>query len=303
MAHDRNRALLCPLPHGRGADGPRRGESRRGHLRPGDLPLPQRARRQGELRHQGLRRLLERGGVLLRQQDRDLGLGARFRPQGDAQLAQERGHARVHAHRPDPDLPEIREEDSRHLPPVAPVRIGAPSRCPVRISERYRLVPPLGGRRAEPVCRGGRPVIPGREGDASRGPPPRRIPRMYALDNDMLTWNEMSVFGKTSLGNESSYNAGFAFVRYIGEKYGDDKLEAISRNLSSLTAVTIDGAIGSAVGKNGSDLYDEWKEELRKEYAARTAPLKGALVEGKVVGNVGFGNFYPSFSPDGKRDR
>src|SRR5260221_11087455 len=126
------------------------------------------------------------------------------------------------------------------------------------------------------------------------------ILRMYALDGNMLSWNEMSVFGKTSLGNESSYNAGFAFVRYIGERYGDEKLEAISRNLSSLTAVTIDGAIESAIGKNGSDLYDEWKEYLRKEYASRTAPLKGSLVEGKTVASVGFGNFFPSFSPDGK---
>jgi WD40 repeat protein len=126
------------------------------------------------------------------------------------------------------------------------------------------------------------------------------ILRMYALDNSMLTWNEMSVFGKTSLGNESSYNAGFAFVRYIGERYGDDKLEAISRNLSSLTAVTIDGAIESAVGKNGNDLYDEWKEYLRKDYAARTGSLRDSLVQGKIVAGVGFGNFYPSFSPDGK---
>src|SRR5207249_7432638 len=100
------------------------------------------------------------------------------------------------------------------------------------------------------------------------------ILRMYALDNTMLTWNEMSVFGKTSLGNESSYNAGFAFVRYIGERYGDDKLEAISRNLSSLGAVTIDGAIEKATGKNGKDLYEEWKDYLRKEYAARAAAVK-----------------------------
>ena len=38
------------------------------------------------------------------------------------------------------------------------------------------------------------------------------ILRSYALDGNMLGWEEMGVFGKTSLGNESSYNAGFAFV-------------------------------------------------------------------------------------------
>jgi Tol biopolymer transport system component len=125
------------------------------------------------------------------------------------------------------------------------------------------------------------------------------ILRMYALDSSMLTWNEMAVFGKTSLGNESSYNAGFAFVRYIGEHYGDDKLEAISRNLSSLTATTVDGAIEGAVGKNGSDLYGEWKESVRNDYTARTAALREHLRQGEVIANVGFGNFYPAFSPEG----
>ncbi len=126
------------------------------------------------------------------------------------------------------------------------------------------------------------------------------ILRMYALDNDMLSWNEMSVFGKTSLGNESSYNAGFAFVRYIGQKYGDDKLLEISKNLSSLTAVTIDKAIGDAVGINGGDLYNEWRDFLRKDYAARTQGISANRVEGKIFGSTGFGNFYPTFSPDGK---
>ncbi len=126
------------------------------------------------------------------------------------------------------------------------------------------------------------------------------ILRMYALDDDMLSWNEMAVFGKTSLGNESSYNAGFAFVRYIAEHYGDEKLLEISRNLSSLTAVTIDGAIEKAVGKDGKELYDEWRAELRKEYADRTAGLRDQQAAGRIIAKTGFGNFYPAFSPDGR---
>ena len=120
------------------------------------------------------------------------------------------------------------------------------------------------------------------------------ILRMYALDGNMLTWNEMSVFGKTSLGNESSYNAGFAFVRYIGEVYGDDKLREISRNLSPLTAVTIDGAIEKALGKNGPRVYDEWKEYLKSDYAQRVADVRSTLSKDTVIGAVGFGNFYPT---------
>ncbi len=127
------------------------------------------------------------------------------------------------------------------------------------------------------------------------------ILRMYALDNKLLTWNEMSVFGKTSLGNESSYNAGFAFVHYVADHYGEDKLLAISQNLASLTETTIDGAIKSAIGKDGEEVYNEWKEYLKKDYAERARNVKETIAAGEIIANVGFGNFYPAFSPDGKK--
>lgn len=125
------------------------------------------------------------------------------------------------------------------------------------------------------------------------------ILRMYALDGNMLSWNEMAVFGKTSLGNESSYNAGFAFVRYLNDRYGDQVIPEISRKLSSFSALTIDNAIERAVGKNGEEIYDEWKEYLRADYKRRVAPVEAALAAGEQIGSVGFANFSPAFSPDG----
>jgi Tol biopolymer transport system component len=107
------------------------------------------------------------------------------------------------------------------------------------------------------------------------------ILRSYALDSTMLTWEQMGVFGKTSLGNESSYNAGFAFVQYLARRYGDDAVRAISRELAKLTAVTIDGAIERAVGKNGREVYDEWRAGLLRDYADRVAPIRASLAEGK----------------------
>ena len=109
------------------------------------------------------------------------------------------------------------------------------------------------------------------------------ILRSYALDGKLLTWNQMGVFGKTSLGNESSYNAGFAFVSYIAHRYGEDKLAEISRNLSTLTEVTIDGAIGRAVGKSGGEVYDDWRKEITEEYASRTAEVRANLREGRMM--------------------
>ncbi|MBI4810408.1 MAG: PD40 domain-containing protein [Ignavibacteriales bacterium] len=110
----------------------------------------------------------------------------------------------------------------------------------------------------------------------------------------------MATFGKTSLGNESAYNAGYALVRYIAEKYSEEKLKEISDNLSSPTAMTIDGAIEKALGKSGEELYNEWKSFLRKDYGERIAFVNQNIIAGEIIGNDGFGNFYPTFSPDGK---
>ncbi|MCU0415015.1 MAG: hypothetical protein MUE91_11550 [Ignavibacteriaceae bacterium] len=68
------------------------------------------------------------------------------------------------------------------------------------------------------------------------------ILRSYVLDGNMLTWNEMGVFGKTSLGNESVYNSGFALTRYIAQQYGEDKLREITKKLGKLGNFTIDAA-------------------------------------------------------------
>ena len=160
------------------------------------------------------------------------------------------------------------------------------------------------------------------------------ILRSYALDGNMLTWEQMGVFGKTSLGNESSYNAGFAFIRYFGERYGQDKLRDVARNLSRFDAATIDGAIERAVGKNGKVIYDEWKSEITRSYRDRVASVRTMLREGvplmtdslfEVIdpgagikvesmmrqpllpaagpreATVGFANLYPVYSPDGTK--
>ena len=106
------------------------------------------------------------------------------------------------------------------------------------------------------------------------------ILRSYALDGNMLTWEQMGVFGKTSLGNESSYNSGFAFVSYLAHRYGDQKLEEISRDLATITETTIDGAIQRAVGKSGREVYDDWRSEVQREYASRIAPVRAGLRQG-----------------------
>ncbi len=127
------------------------------------------------------------------------------------------------------------------------------------------------------------------------------ILRMYMLEGNPLSWEEMAVFGKTSLGNESSYNAGFSIVSYIAEKYGAEKLKEISRALSNVPRVTIDGAISAILGISGEALYQQWKEAKKEQYQRVGAAIAAQRTEGELIEKEGFGNFYPTFSPDGKK--
>lgn len=127
------------------------------------------------------------------------------------------------------------------------------------------------------------------------------ILRSYALDGNMLTWNEMGVFGKTSLGNESVYNSGFALTRYIAQKYGEDKIREVTKALGKFSNFTIDAAFKDVLGKSGNEIYDEWKNFIINDYSNRASSIKSNLVEGEIIAKEGFGNFYPVFSLDGKK--
>ena len=127
------------------------------------------------------------------------------------------------------------------------------------------------------------------------------ILRMYMLEGNPLTWEEMAVFGKTSLGNESSYNAGFSIVSYVAETYGAEKLKEISSALSSLPRVTIDGAVSKALGISGEELYERWKQAKIEQYRQVGDRIKAKRVEGELIEKVGFGNSFPTFTPDGKK--
>lgn len=123
------------------------------------------------------------------------------------------------------------------------------------------------------------------------------ILRMYMVEGNPLTWEEMAVFGKTSLGNESSYNAGFSIVKYIAERYGPDKLAEISRNLGSFHRLTIDGAIEAALGKSGKEVFEEWKRAMKNHY--EVVMVGKEKTPGELIEGEGFGNFYPAFSRSG----
>ncbi|MEO8446421.1 MAG: biopolymer transporter Tol, partial [bacterium] len=123
-----------------------------------------------------------------------------------------------------------------------------------------------------------------------------------AIDgNNLLSWGEMGQFSSiTSLKAESIYNLGYGLTRYIAEKYGEDKLKEISRNLGDFTNFSMDRAVKKAIGIDGKQMYNEWKAYLERDYAMRLANVKSNLIQGDIIEKSGFANYYPQFSPDGK---
>ena len=128
------------------------------------------------------------------------------------------------------------------------------------------------------------------------------ILRMQALGNEMLSWEEMGQFASvTSLEAESVYNSGYNLVRYIADTYGEDKLKGISRSMGDLTTFSIDKAIEDQTGKDGKEIYNEWKSFLKQDYEKRVSNLRNDKIEGVLVEKEGFANYYPEYSPDGKK--
>jgi Tol biopolymer transport system component len=128
------------------------------------------------------------------------------------------------------------------------------------------------------------------------------ILRSYVLDNNMLTWNEMGQFSSiTSLKAESIYNSGFALTRYISQKYGENKLKEITDHLGDLTNFSVDKAIKQSINKDGKDLYEEWKSFLQTDYKEKLKDVKSTETSEEIIEKTGFANYFPQFSPDGKK--
>ena len=126
------------------------------------------------------------------------------------------------------------------------------------------------------------------------------ILRVGVLNNALLSLNEMGVFGKNSIGNESTYNQGYSLVRYIADKYGDEALDGFAKSLSSFFAVSFDHAVKKVLGISQNQLYNDWKTYIESYYQDRIKIVTASEVKGKILENEGSANIFPIWSPDGK---
>lgn len=123
------------------------------------------------------------------------------------------------------------------------------------------------------------------------------ILRDRVLHNQLLSWDEMSVFGKTGTGNESVYNQGFALVKHIAETYSEPVLNKITREMRQPLAISFNKAVEEVVGRSGREIYSDWADSLHQHYHSRTAEIRKWEGDPKLLTGESTGNFYPRWSP------
>jgi len=124
--------------------------------------------------------------------------------------------------------------------------------------------------------------------------------RSLTLSHHLITWDHMQTFAGKGDDFEKAYNQGFSMVSYIADKYGYDKIVAMARTSSSLAYFNFDDVIKAVIGIPARQLYAEWKSNLEKRYGLQKERL-GTLVPGKKINKLGYENYWPRFSPDGKK--
>jgi Tol biopolymer transport system component len=126
------------------------------------------------------------------------------------------------------------------------------------------------------------------------------ILRIAVLNYELLSMDDMGVFGKRGFGNEFVYDHGFSLVRYIAHTYGEEKLAELARAASGWTVLDFGGAIEEVLEISAEGLHLQWREAMHEKYTAQVASL-GELREGEELAGTGFSNMWPEFSPDGKK--
>jgi hypothetical protein len=121
--------------------------------------------------------------------------------------------------------------------------------------------------------------------------------RMATLEDDLLSYPDMSTFAHNWLKSEMVYNQGYAMVNWLAKGYGKSSV----RELAGKTGyVTFNSGLLRVMGKSGPVLYKEWKRDLTKHYSA-TRDSIGVVVEGSATVDKGSFDWGPAISPDGTR--
>lgn len=127
------------------------------------------------------------------------------------------------------------------------------------------------------------------------------ILRDHVLHDTILSFEEMNTFGKKGIGNESTYNAGYAFVLYIVSRYGPSKLREIFEDQSRMHSYSINGTIKRVLGISAKELHREFRATLENRYEILMNGSADSSIVGNILRSEGTANLHPKWAPDGIR--
>ncbi len=123
------------------------------------------------------------------------------------------------------------------------------------------------------------------------------ILRERAINGNMLSFTEMNTFGKKGIGNESTYNAGFALSTYIANEFGSDKIMEIMDELSNPLQFSINKTLEKVLNIKGEDLFIDFQRSIETKYNRLVEPIILFNVKGRVLNDIGTTNIYPKWNP------
>lgn len=124
------------------------------------------------------------------------------------------------------------------------------------------------------------------------------ILRVSALEDKLLTYDQMGVFSGVGSNFEKAYNQGFSMVSYIEEKYGYNAVVSLLRESAVFHHQSFGPVVKRVLGITANDLYAAWKKEIRGTYARQIKAI-GPQVYGKKLTRKGYSTAHPRWSRDG----
>lgn len=122
--------------------------------------------------------------------------------------------------------------------------------------------------------------------------------RDRVLNGNVLSFAQMASFGKRGIGNESTYNQGYAFVRYLADRFGPQVISDLAAELSRPVQYSIDKAMENVTGIRGKQLYTEWVHQLESQYHGLTETIRAHEVKGEIIVGEATTQYYPEWSND-----
>ncbi len=130
----------------------------------------------------------------------------------------------------------------------------------------------------------------------------RMVLRDAVITNSIVPLTQLQDFSPLGARIYLGYKEGQSAVEYLAEKYGDDKLAEILRELGISRTKDMDSALKNTIGISLEELDKEWRHFVKKQYWPRIADKQspdtmGANLTGKDKGS--YYNVKPAWSPGG----